>query len=423
MIAIDYNVTSESKKLPNALDFLEKPRYRWYSYKEGFSPDLVQLAIESTSTSKKDLIIDPFNGSGVVTLYASMNGYTAKGIEVNPFASFMAQTKQLNTKLSLFDKQYSLLLETIQKCKFVSSLINYSTFSEGKNKEKWLFNKGVLNSFESGWRMICANSNYNQILKLALIASALDNCNAVKDGKCLKYRVNWKEKGFNKDTFISSLKGRVKAIREDIINTKIQKQATIITGDSRILTKNSTSKKFKLCITSPPYLNSFDYTDVYRPELFLGEFIKSSDELYNQRKKTIRSHVEIKLEKPTDSDLGSIFHNTYAEICSHSQKMWSNQLPIMIHAYFEDMKLILNNLFKQGGQNSELWLVVSTSAYCGIEIPVDLIIGEIGARLGWFLDEIKVLRYINKRKSKNSPNISELRESLIIFKHNKKRGT
>ena len=28
------------------------------------------------------------------------------------------------------------------------------------------------------------------------------------------------------------------------------------------------TKQFKLCVTSPPYLNSFDYTDVYRPELF-----------------------------------------------------------------------------------------------------------------------------------------------------------
>ena len=32
---------------------------------------------------------------------------------------------------------------------------------------------------------------------------------------------------------------------------------------------------FKLCVTSPPYLNSFDYTDIYRPELFLGGFVQS----------------------------------------------------------------------------------------------------------------------------------------------------
>ena len=54
-----------------------------------------------------------------------------------------------------------------------------------------------------------------------------------------------------------------------------------------------------------------------------------------------------------------------------------------------------------------------------MEIPVDLIIGDIASKAGWFLKEIGVLRYVKKRKTKYSPDITELRESVIILTNTK----
>lgn len=87
----------------------------------------------------------------------------------------------------------------------------------------------------------------------------------------------------------------------------------------------------------------------------------------------------------------------------------------MIQAYFEDIEKILKGLLEKANEKAELWLVVSTSAYADVEIPVDLIIGEIGNRIGWYLKEVGVLRNIRKRKTKYSPNITTLRESVVIF--------
>jgi hypothetical protein len=60
---------------------------------------------------------------------------------------------------------------------------------------------------------------------------------------------------------------------------------------------------------------------------------------------------------------------------------------------------------------------VSNSAYAGYEIPVDLIIADIGSRVGWNLKEIGVMRHVQKRKTKYSPDVLELRESVIIFEN------
>ena len=66
----------------------------------------------------------------------------------------------------------------------------------------------------------------------------------------------------------------------------------------------------------------------------------------------------------------------------------------MVQAYFEDIERVLRDLRSLAKPDASLWLVVSTSAYVGVEIPVDLIIAHIGLKVGWFLREVGVLRYL-----------------------------
>jgi hypothetical protein len=80
---------------------------------------------------------------------------------------------------------------------------------------------------------------------------------------------------------------------------------------------------------------------------------------------------------------------------------------------------LLKLLRSKAKKNASLWIVVSNSAYAGIEVPVDLIFGDIGSKAGWYLREIGVLRYLKKRKTKYSSNITQLRESVIIFSSTK----
>ena len=66
----------------------------------------------------------------------------------------------------------------------------------------------------------------------------------------------------------------------------------------------------------------------------------------------------------------------------------------MVQAYFEDMERVLAALFRLGESDAQVWMVVSTSAYGGVNIPVDMILAEIGERQGWFLHDIGVIRHL-----------------------------
>ena len=178
------------KNISNAINYHTLPRFRWYTYKEGFSPSLVEEAIKNVGINKEDYILDPFNGNGTVTLTASINNLSSIGIEVNPFVAFMSRTKLENISPDEFSKDIKQVLDKVTKG-HSSNLQSYSTFSDDLRNNKWLFNSEVLKSFEGGWQSLRGYSDSKKnILQLSLIGAAMDNCNAVKDGKCLKYRNN-----------------------------------------------------------------------------------------------------------------------------------------------------------------------------------------------------------------------------------------
>lgn len=407
----------------------ELPRHRWYVIKEGFSPKLVEAAIDSAGLDARDLIVDPFCGSGTVPLTAAKRGLRTIGIEVNPFLSFVSATKLCNCDETKLKNASTYVVDGIRRSKRKSPLEGFSTFSSSSGLEKWLFNAAILRSFEAGWRT--ANTSdlpTRRFLRLALIKSAMENCNAKTDGKCLRYKNDWKELRYGSGQFVESFRKHMSTIASDIKSDVVSKIATRIANqDSRRYLSNPLLKGFRLCVTSPPYLNSFDYCDVYRPELFLAKYVADNADLRKIRLKTLRSHVQVAWEKPRKSGFGQLYKTTIEQIRAVKDRLWDKRLPLMIQAYFEDMHSILVNLKQAAGANAYAWFVVSTSAYGGIEIPVDLILAEIGERAGWFLQEIGVVRHVRhaghhwNKISEDARKSAWLRESVVVFRVNAKQ--
>lgn len=402
--------------LSNAIDTVNLPRHRWYYYKEGFSPNLVNKAIDELHLGSDDLVLDPFNGSGTVTLTSAIRGIPSVGVEVNPFTAFIARTKSYLVDAGELEALSKQMVECINNDSHtISRWIGISTFTENDSLKKWLFNRSVADAYESGFRFMegVASTGSRDILKLTLISSLMANGNARRDGKCFKYKKGWQTNGYDKTSFVESLSDKLRICLEDVKTAHVVTQPLIVCEDSRSFLNKDEGNTYSLCITSPPYLNTFDYTDIYRPELFMGGFIPNSKALYSLRLRTVRSHVQALWPTPTEQDFGPDYTRVMEYIMSHQDMLMCKRIPLMIQAYFEDMKEIMEKLWVKMKNGGQVWIVVSTSAYAGMEIPVDTIIGNIGMKTGFELIGIQKLRDIRKRKTKNSGNIDLLRESLI----------
>ena len=423
-IKINDASTLVEKNVSNAFDTISMPRHRWYYYKEGFSPNLVSKAITELCLKKNDLVIDPFNGSGTVTLTCALKGIPSIGLEVNPFTAFIAKAKIYNVNAEKLGIEAEKLLKCIEgDNETVSRWIGVSTFTESDNLKKWLFNREVADAYESGFLALnrVSSVGVQSILKVALISSLMSCANARRDGKCFKYRTGWKDAHIGKGDFMRVLSDKLKLCIEDVKGTTIEETAKVICTDSRSYLVKGIQHGFSLCITSPPYLNTFDYTDIYRPELFLGGFIDDNDALYKLRLKTIRSHVQALWPRPGENDFGKEYSKVMHHLLDNQDKLMNKRIPMMVQAYFEDMRNIMDSLMANARDGAQIWIVIATSAYAGLEVPVDVIIGRIGERVGFKLVNIIKLRDLRKRKTQYSNEICFLRESLVILRKAEKR--
>jgi hypothetical protein len=421
MTSVNADFPLRNQGMTNTLSADALPRHRWYHVKEGFSPALVEHAIDAEGIAPGELLLDPFSGSGTSALAGVGRALRVEGFEVNPFLWSVSTAKVSSPRAKDLRAAASRVLRATQH-PLESPLEGYSTFTTGNPWNRWLFPLSVIRAFEAGRQKALGESRgARSLLKLALIGAAMDCCNATRDGKCLRYRSGWARRQLKPESFRDRFEERIEQIAIDTETTPLSSHlAHIIKGDARKLVMRS-GRKFRLCVTSPPYLNSFDYSDVYRPELFLGGFVTTTDQLMKVRLKTLRSHVQANWKAPTKDQFGTLYQECMRELKEQERDLWSARLPFMVQAYFEDMETVLRGLRTRAAKVASLWLVVSTSAYAGVEVPVDLILAEIGQRAGWFLREIGVLRYL-RSASQHVRHVEDvakksvpLRESLVIF--------
>ena len=256
----------------------------------------------------------------------------------------------------------------------------FSTFSEQDCKKKWLFNRAVLRAIAGGSAATCGlSSPQATLLRLALVRAAMDNCNAYPDGKCLRYKRPAITRTFNAESVTAAFQSYVAMVVDDLKASPLNDNSrTVRTMDARRLLSSRDLTPFDFCVTSPPYLNSFDYSDVYRPELFLTGYVTNNADLMKIRLRTIRSHLQASWKSPSRSDFGAVYARILSELAEKQSLLWSDRIPLMIQASFEDIHTLLSSLAKRAKPDATLKIAIGTSAYAGVVIPVDLIITEIG---------------------------------------------
>ena len=251
--------------IPNFSANMEQPRHRWYEFKEGFSLTLVERAIRETKKDNKSTsftVLDPFSGSGTSPLTALQSRCNAIGYEVNPFMSFVGKTKCQQRTKSIHDYTKELNRILVQRpFRLKSPLEGVSTFTGSGENGKWLFNLDVLRAYEALYQHISL-SEYKDFFLLALITSAMQCCNAKKDGKCLRYLKNWKALNYTGANLRDTFKANALQMISDLERSPLLEGTRDITqGDTRKLLQASEHDSADLIIFSPPYLNSFDYRD------------------------------------------------------------------------------------------------------------------------------------------------------------------
>ena len=183
----------------------------------------------------------------------------------------------------------------------------------------------------------------------------------------------------------------------------------LIRGDA--LRELRTIDDIDLAVFSPPYPNSFDYTDVYNVELWILRYLKCSADNTHLRMRTMRSHVQIKRGMSTESPPAIIQESI--ESLRKAEGLWNPRIPEMIGAYFADLTSTMKELRRMLPDSGRVYTVLGDSRYSGIHIPVIKGFSSIASELGF--EVVSIEAQASKRTSPQHGGRRELGESLLTL--------
>jgi len=298
-------------------------------------------------------------------------------------------------------------------------LPNDTTLIERRGLNKWLLNRAVARRFEqirTGIADVKPRA-LRDLLTLALVSCIEDVANARKDGKCWRYRSHWRKLKFEGPALDDAFAAQVIRFVEDIEwMPRLPGDVTVLHGDARQCLEqlDHTDARFDGLLTSPPYLNSFDYTDIYRPEVFLLHAARNSAELRKIRFKTVRSHVQVAWENSEPLPI-PLLQQKIREI--GEADLWCGRIPDMVNAYFVDLDRVVEQCAQRLKVGATAGFVIADSAYSGVVIPVDLILSEILERRGYQTKKITIFRKTRGNGNHQQRSEERLKEVMVVAEY------
>lgn len=392
------------------------PFQRWHHFKEAYSPELIAEAVRSSPVPVRRLA-DPFGGSGTSALAAQFLGVEPVTIEVNPFLADLIAAKLETYRVPAL---LTALTRVTRKAKASSDqgaeLIRAlpPTFVEPGSKGRWLFDRSVAIQI-SRLRVAIAEETdvaIARLFRVLLGGLIVGFSNAVVSGKGRRYRKNWLERRVDPDSVIPAFADAVAAAIVEVTACASRpiRSATVLRGDSRKLF--GSIEPVDLIVCSPPYPNSFDYTDVYNMELWMLSYLASAQDNMSLRRSTLSSHVQVSRDyaaAPSTPTLDQTLHALNAA----TDVLWDSHIPAMVGGYFADLLDLLKTCSRLLPPQGQAWFVVGDSQYANILVKVATILAELAPCAGLHVKQISPFR--SMRASPQQSGRHMLSEDLIVF--------
>ena len=405
--------------LLNYSDDLNKPFQRWYRYKEGFSIELVEQLIREYSKHKCGVILDPFSGSGSTLLAANYMGYSGVGFEVNPFSFFLSKCKleqYAKESIELFKDSYERILQNALEKRetYVLPKLSISDKVFDDDVEKYFMTVGLLIESKD-----IQDEKVRDLLKLGWLACLEPLCNYRKAGNGLKIKKYVKPRVVTVDDARVMLLEEYQNMYIDLLKSKTKGDAVLYNESCLNMKDKVRDGSVEGIIFSPPYANCFDYTEIYKLELWFGKFVSEYTELKRLRNNSLHSHLngDLNIEVDSKSDV-------LTELLDELQKkdLWDKKIPKMLQLYYDDMFKVIKESYRVLDDKGFCCIVVGNSAYGGVVFPADLILAEYAESIGFTVDKIEVDRYIitsSQQYEMTKETGKYLRESVVCLVKNK----
>jgi DNA modification methylase len=359
---------------------------RWANFIAGYSVEFVEQCLASRN-STEDKVIDPFLGCGTTLVTAKNLGFSGIGFDRHPVFFNLAVAKLGNYSIQDLDKIKSKLLDHEESLDWADDALTFLLK---------LFSEDELPAIA---RASAAVHSFRERLKPLAIAFFLKSCEAAcgaqTDG-IYKAPTSLKKK----IPFKTAVEKAYAMFKEDIESSWYkdhwvkQPVAQYINKSSTDLTE-AESDSIGICITSPPYLNNFDYAEMTRMHLYLLGWAGSWREISTSVRNELITNTTTALKgKKTEENQNAQRNNLPESLLIELDEIVSDlvkerktragkkEYDYLVYPYYSEIKKVLSELYRALKNGGEVHWVVADAALYGVHIKTHLhtaiIMEEIG---------------------------------------------
>ena len=395
------------------------PFQEWRKIKESFAPELIARAL-SESPIPVERCIDPFGGSGTTGLACQFLGLHPIMAEVNPYLADLIEAKltpypstgKLWLDLETVIEEISRDAPTGRQILFPNAP---RTFIEPGHNGRWIFNSQVADRIAAIRDAVDQlDEPARRLFRVLLGGVLIEVSNVLVSGKGRRYRRRWQDRVVHPAQVEELFFALVKRAIEDIgqFAQRRVESYEILRGDSRVVLQGV--KPCELAVFSPPYPNSFDYTDVYNVELWALGYLNGPHSNSILRSATLSSHVQISRDFASPPGNSPTLAEVLRKLEDKRPDLWNPNIPSMVGAYFSDLLEVLDHVGRILVQGGSAWVVVGDSRYAGVEIPVANVLEELVGTRGWEILAREPFRLMPSSPQQGGERT--LAEQLLVFR-------
>lgn len=393
------------------------PFQRWFRFKEAFSPKFVTDTLGSLNYDVSRCL-DPFGGSGTTALTCRMLGVQSVTTEVNPFLADLIKAKLTRVDAEEFGNDSHELLSSLRVTKRDVQLPEGfpPTLTEPGKKGRYIFPLEVYGAIQAILRRAQSwHPDNSKLLRVLLGGVLVENSNVRINGKGRRYRANWEQKQKTQADLVKSLERAIGLAVEDLRNFSGVPVGShkVVIGDTR--EKLASVRSADIAVFSPPYPNSFDYTDVYNIELWALGYLSDYAENRQLRQQTLRSHVQTRWSTKSKITAESPrLRETIESLDANRAKLWDKNIPSMVQYYFDDLLNLFLHLQRILPIGHHAVVAIGDSQYANVMIDMSKILPEVVSIAGFKVESMGAIRSM-RNSSQHGGNLS-LSEHCIKFR-------
>lgn len=415
-------------------DSLRAPIHRWFRYPAGYSYKFVLENFDLFGIEPGAWVYDPFSGTGTTLICAKQRGINAYGVEAHAFVHWVADVKLYwGFEQQLLGKQLHRLLAEAQAAVTSQSMSSdlAGVFPELVYKCYHPLDLVVLYRLREFILNEVGDVKVQNLLKLALTDTLRGAAAAGTGWPYISPRKNNGQKP-PRDAF-AVFRKTVWQMYDDLRTVMgIMPFCEIhnVLGDSR--EKQALADgQVSLALTSPPYLNNYDYADRTRLETYFWGLTKTWGDITRQYRDKLLVAATTQVVRKKHM-LGTVLAQDIAYIAPEAyrtiqdavlrlaslrlQKGGKKDYDLMTALYFNGILEVLKETYRVLESGGRFCLVLGDSAPYGVYIPTHHLIGELGLGLGFSRFDYHEFRQRGDKWKENPQRHNvKLREGVVIL--------